>query len=105
LLTFAGSGRLNYALIYGNNGDAIIPRIYVDGVRVEFNYTFSEYNTLGFTASTPGISLLAYAAGSGSVIFFTGKFPFKRKLEVKAYNKDTSTNYIAWANAVVELTS
>ena len=60
-------------------------RIYCDGI-LAFQYTPDNLNTLGFTSSSPGISLLKFAANGDCIFVITKRFGFRSFLRVAAYN-------------------
>jgi hypothetical protein len=73
------------AVIAATSAEETDFRVYCDG-NLAFAYKPSELNTNGFTASTPGVSLLKYAANGYCCFVITKRFSFRRLLELKAYN-------------------
>jgi hypothetical protein len=60
-------------------------RVYCDD-NLALNLQPYVLNALGFTASTPGVSLLRYATSGTCCFVVTKRFNFRRSLVVKAYN-------------------
>jgi hypothetical protein len=88
LLSISGAGECSMVVCYtvtGTNSHLTAIRFYCDG-NLAFDWTPNMLNNYGFTASTPGISLLKFAANGDCYFVSTVKFYFRRLFEVKAYN-------------------
>lgn len=74
-------------------------RIYADGVEA-LRFEFNGMNTAGFTASTPGASLLTWLADGLCVMVVTKKVEFTRRYEVRAFNNfgAQTVNYLISVN-------
>ena len=60
-------------------------RIYCDE-RLVYEFMFQELNARGYTAGTPGVSLLAYAADGVCVALITKRFDYRQRFRVDARN-------------------
>lgn len=84
LKTVEGAGHSEYTLFnvaaHADSNDMVI-RVYTDDV-LSFEWDFLTLNTVGYTASTPGISLLKYAADGYCSVHLALKFSFRRSLKM-----------------------
>ena len=60
-------------------------RIYCDE-RLVYEFRFDQLNDRGYTAGTPGVSLLAYAADGVCVALITKRFDYRQRFRVDARN-------------------
>ncbi len=67
--------------------------IYCDGTLAWYG-NFAALNTEGYTASTPGVSLLKYAVDGFCVVLLTARFEFQRELKVTAIPNATGAQLI-----------
>jgi len=87
VISIKGSGRILWILAK-TEIDTMGVFVYTDDVKV-FEYSAYGLNDLGYTASTPGISLLKYAVGAWCYFQLLLPYEFLSKFEVKVYNPDT----------------
>jgi hypothetical protein len=73
-------------------------RVYCDG-NLAFEYAPNQLNSVGFVASSPGISLLKYASGGYCSFSITRRFEFRNSLKVTAINETYSAKVAATAYA------
>jgi hypothetical protein len=71
-------------------------RVYCDG-KMALSYQPATLYSLGFAASTPGISLLKYTADGTCCFLITKRFSFTRLFEVKAYNGSGAQSVTCYA--------
>jgi len=78
----AGTVEYVYARVAANtDSHRTILAIYCDG-NCAFSWTFEGFYLNGYTASTPGISLLSYAENGLCVVHITLKFSFRRSFRI-----------------------
>jgi len=76
-------------------------RIYCDGM-LAFQDTPDNLNTLGFTSSSPGISLLRFSVNGDCIFVITKRFGFRSALRIAAYNSAgaAAVSVSAFANLI-----
>lgn len=87
-ITINGSGHTEFILMdipAQEFSHETLLKVYCDG-NLCFQDNPSGLDTLGFTGSTPKISLVKYTADGICAILLTLRFEFKRKLEIKLLN-------------------
>jgi len=77
-------------------------RVYADEL-FAFRLVFSSMSDAGFTASTPGCSLTAYAVDGVCACVITRQIDFQGKLELAVYHptQDITVMVLAYANILV----
>jgi hypothetical protein len=97
VLSLMGAGECSMVVcnvVAGTGSHSTSIRFYCDG-NLAFDWTPYMMDTFGFIASTPGISLLKYAANGDCYFVVTNKFNFRRLFEVKAYNPSNNATVYA----------
>jgi len=82
--TIDGAGNTEYLLLHVDavsKGENTSFKIYCDGV-VAWWWSFKSMNDKGYSTSTPGMTLIKYAADGLCDIHLTLKFAFKRELKI-----------------------
>jgi len=100
LVSFDGCGEMISAFVNTGHSNALY-RLFCDGnLACEVSpYLLSYY---GFTASTPGLSLIAPQGVTGmGIIWDTRSFPFKRKIEIRVKNT-SSIDIMSYAELAVK---
>ena len=101
LIEIEGCGKMLSCFFHSQDAD-IQYRVYCDGEVAEA-VTGGNLSTYGFTASTPGLSLLQYSSSNLLTrLFDTRHFEFRRKFKIAAKNL-SSADGLAWAWATVSL--
>jgi hypothetical protein len=99
VLTVKGAGECDLIECYvlaNTNAHNTLFKIYCDGNFIGGFYPYGLYGA-GYTASTPGISLLKYAVDGYCSFIITKKLYFRRMLEIKAVNPSVSQTVIVYA--------
>jgi cytoskeletal protein CcmA (bactofilin family) len=84
VLTIAGAGKCSYIAYFIYTAaacDSAVLKVYCDGVLAWSGYPL-RMSLWGHTASTPGASLLKWAANTSSSILLTIPFEFRRELKI-----------------------
>jgi len=90
LASVEGAGEMVSCLLTAGNS-SVVYKVICDG-EVASEFTFDDLHAAGFTASTPGLSLLLFTSGAGdNRLWDTRPFSFNRKLEIRVENPLTSS--------------